>query len=77
MFGRTLDRLKIECNTADIHDLNAKQVKDKVVFVSPPENGKSVGALACELLELRDCKLQIDGFSHDEIDQMLSYVCTS
>ena len=54
VFGRMLDRLKIECNTADIHDLNTKQVKDKVVFVSPLENGESVGALACELLELRD-----------------------
>ena len=57
VFGRTLERLKIECNIADIHALNATQVKDKVVFVSPPENGKSVGTLSYEVLELRDYKL--------------------
>ena len=76
-FGRTLEMLKIECGAESVNDLHSKTVKDKVLYASPPANDEDVVKLATELLDLRDSRLHVDGFSREEIDFMLNNSCIS
>ena len=78
LMGSTLDYLLKDCNLNDDFGMLRKQlVKKNCHYVSPPVDCEWVALLTHELISLRDCDLRVDGFSKQEIDEMLYHVCTS
>ena len=80
VLGRTISYLCRECGlnrSSDLDKLTPGLVKQHVGFGLIPENGQWMASVASEFLHARDSGYSLDGFSKDEIDEMLEYVCTS
>ena len=74
--GKTLEYLLDQCKLSTVNDLTPRIVKKTLKFESvPPELDWQV-SLAKELLDIRRGGLVIDGFTKEETDLMLNYVCT-
>ena len=73
--GRTLATLCNECGVADITNLTSNLVKKKMVYQRIPEEEQWRINLATELFQFRDLELSIPGFSMDEINDMLNFIC--
>ena len=74
VLGRVLRTIADMCNT-DTDFLSPQLVKKKLSYRSACENEVWRIDAARELLSLRDQNLILPGFTSDEINQMLDYVC--
>ena len=77
VLGRVLSTISYLCN-CDIESLSPKLVKEKVTFRVVPESEKWRLSLSKELYKIRDEKnYESPGFSTDETEAMLRYICIS
>ena len=76
VMGRTLSRLCQMCNT-DRSRITARIVKDKLCYRPVPEGEEWRISVAKEIIKSRDSTIEIPGFSSDEKDQILDYVCVT
>ena len=77
VLGRTLNTLCGLCDLDDTSLLTSTWVKSKMSYFSIPEVEQWRVNTVTELLQLRDHKLSLPGFSEDEIEAMLKFTCTS
>ena len=77
VMGRTLETLCLECDVSHITKLSANLIKSKLKYHRVPEEEKWKINVAAELLQLRNQRLSIPGFTIDEIKDMLVYTCIS
>ena len=68
--GRTLDTLCGLCDSDDATLLTSTCVKSKMSYFSIPEVEQWRVNIVTELLQLKDHKLSLPGFSEDEIEAM-------
>ena len=75
--GRTLHSLLEECRIFgyDLEKLTPGRVKSCVRYA--PVTSEWEVKLAKELLALRDRQLVVNGFGHDEVEEMFNYICTN
>ena len=77
VFGQNLSAIARVCGKADCQNVTPNEVKKSVSYASPPAECSWIAGLASELLSIRDSKLDVVGFSPEEINEMLTAVCTS
>ena len=75
--GRTSHSLLEECRIFgyDLEKLTPGRVKSCVRYA--PVTSEWEVKLAKELLALRDRQLVVNGFGHDEVEEMFNYICTN
>ena len=63
----------------DTEDIKSKieEVCEKISFAEMPEDQLWRVASVKELSLIKSKNLQVEGFSSDEIDEMLQYICVS
>ena len=66
-----------ECNLNDIMMLNSNTVKKKMKYHDIPDEEHWRVSSATELIKIRDKKLEVTGFTQEEIKEMLDYICSS
>ena len=57
--------------------LTASIVKLKLVYSSPKPGDEWTIGLASNLLQIRMGNSDLDGFSNDEVEDILHYICTN
>ena len=75
VMGRTLQYLQDECKCS-LDMLSPQRVKHSLRYVSESLDSKWQAKLAVELMEIKSDKLEISGFTRDQIDDMLETQCT-
>ena len=58
-----------------LENLSSSLVKRHLRFTPVPDGREWTVGLASELLNLRSSELEVDGFSFEELDEMLTCVC--
>ena len=76
VLGRSLDRIANECNH-DLATLTPNVVKAKMKYASVPIGQEWRLPVAMELYSLRCDEKSLPGFTCDEIDAMMQYICIS
>ena len=76
VLGSNLERIAGECGCG-IEQLTSKVVKSRLRYVNVPNDQEWRVHLASELYDIRNESRTIPGFSSDEIECMLQYVCIS
>ena len=75
--GKTLKHLLDECNLSnDFKNLSPNMIKKNIVYFPTMPELLWKNTLAKELLRARNDELFIDGFSKDEIECLLTFICT-
>ena len=64
-------------NKTDICDLKSEEVKGSLKFKSVPNDQKWRISILEELIEVRAGSMEIEGFSNEEISEILEHVCVS
>ena len=79
VLGKTLQLMLDTCKLqgSELHKLKSGIVKRSFLFAATPEGFEWTPSIACELLSLRDSDMILEGFNTDEIDDMLTFVCTA
>ena len=77
VMGRTLNSLCRECKLEDIEHLTANLVKKKSEYFRAPDNEQWRLRLVPELLQLRSENMKLQGFTSNEIEDMIHFTCTS
>ena len=80
VMGRTLSSLLSICNlkNEELPQLNAGVIKKNMVFSRPPPEDEWRIPLGQELLQLRDrSNLDLPGFSLEEQEEILHYLCVT
>ena len=75
VMGRTLQYLQDE-RQCSLDTLSPQRVKHSLKYVSESPNSKWQAKLAAELMQIRSDKVEILGFTGDQIDDMLETLCT-
>ena len=78
VLGKILEYMLNICKlqSSELYKLKSGIIKSKCIFEATPSGHEWVPLIAHELLELRGTDMEVAGFSNDEIDEMLSFVCT-
>ena len=80
VFGSTFHYLTKQCNIkeSNLDELSSQLVKKSLVFEDIPPDRQWTCQIATELMSVKNCnsKLQVPGFSTDEIGMMLDFACT-
>ena len=74
VLGRSIRTIADLCNT-DIPSLSPHLVKKRVSYRTAEENEVWRISADKELLSLRDHHSSLPGFTREEIDEMLDYIC--
>ena len=74
--GRNLRKIMLLCNLNSISDLNNSDI-DKLEYSVTPEREKWRIRFVEELLNIRHGKMEVTGFTQENITEMLDYVCVS
>ena len=79
VLGRTLNSLMtiVGIDSGNPNDLTADVVKKRMRYSLVPEIEVWRVSLGHEILSARVGCLLVDGFSYEELDEILSYACTS
>ena len=76
IFGRTLNKIRSECQVTSIEELTPLAVKKSMKYVRMPlDEGWKIGVLG-ELLEVRRNQAVLGSFDAKEIQKMIDYLCT-
>ena len=76
--GRTLQYAAVECGIGnDYEQLTPGLVKRKLRYAEIPEDQKWRVPFVQELRMIKHCSLELDGFLPEEIDAILTHICTS
>ena len=74
--GRTLDKLSSKLDV-ELDQVNSTLVKKKMKYVDIPLEEQWRIAPAIELLNVKDNNFSLPGFSQEEVETMLSFICTT
>ena len=74
VLGKNLAKISDLCNT-DIQDLTSSIVKRNIKYREVPDSEKWRVGLAQELISMRESVADLDGFTSDEKEELLTYVC--
>ena len=74
VLGRSLDSIAKECNH-DVETLTPYLVKSKLRYAAVPIGQEWKLPLVTELYSLKCNEKSLPGFTYDEIDAMLQYIC--
>ena len=79
VLGQNLQYLSNQCNLiwSELLATSAVNIKSKLIFEPIPDESMWICDLAGELLDIRNGKIQLPGFSQDEIAALLCFACTS
>ena len=77
VLGRTLRTLVMDFGVSDARKLSSKLVKKGFKYAAVPPGSEWKDGLALELISGRDLGLELLDFTRTEIDEMLTFVCTS
>ena len=81
VLGRTLSYMLISCGLDPLvreqPSLTPGLIKKKLVYSVIPEDDEWRTGMCCRILKLRDKKVELQGFTQKEINEMLRYVCVS
>ena len=78
LFGRTLQRIKVECGIpADVKDLHPGIVKKNMKYCKVKEGEEWRVNILKELLEVKAKDLKINGFENEEIEILIQHLCIS
>ena len=79
VMGRTLAFLLDQCKvkSGKLEELSTGNIKRSMKYASSSEDDEWRIQLALELKSARDNETTIDGFSKTEVEEMLSYACTT
>ena len=75
VLGRNLANLAQMCSVK-ISELSSNMIKRKVMYRATPDNEKWRVNMALELISARDSTIEVQGFKENELETMLSYICT-
>ena len=76
VLGKTLHYLLVECGCKRVEDLSSGIIKKNLVYRRAPPDMTWQVAFAQELFSVRKRDVTDEGFSGDEINQILNYICT-
>ena len=75
VMGKTLNNLTRMCNLTSLKQLTSTKVKENVVYQRiPVEEQWRIGVVK-ELLQLRSNVLTLEGFTNDEVAEILDHIC--
>ena len=74
--GKNMSKILQICSTS-FQQISPEMVKRKMKYWNPNEDQQQRIGMAIELLGARDNQYVIDGFSSEEIEELLKYVCTN
>ena len=73
--GQNLRRLLLQSNVLDIHQLKGSDVTSKYRSISEEDQFR-VGIIN-EIIDIKNNNLEIAGFTDDELDEVLEFLCVS
>ena len=76
-FGKTLRQIAIESGTPRPRFPTKSFVKNNMKYSSVPVTEAWRPSLVKNLLDIREKRAALPGFSLDEVDEMIKFVCTS
>ena len=79
VMGKTLHYILEQCNldSNQLSELSSSLVKKNMKYREASEANEWRVKLAMELVDARDGKAQVEGFTRAEIEEMLAHVCTT
>ena len=75
--GRNLSAIVQLCDMKNFSDLKPKLVKEHLSYMPTPEAEKWKSSMCKELLRVRGNDIEIPGFTNDEEEYLLKYLCTT
>jgi hypothetical protein len=75
--GRNLRKIMLLMNKANISELKSSEVKECMKYKAVPENQVWRIPIVKELIEVKAGNVVIEGFTNEEILEMLEHVCVS
>ena len=77
--GKTLDHVMKQCNVrrADLNSLTPSMIKRKMQYMPVPDDEKWCVPMLKDLLSTRNGCNYIPGFSSEEIEDVIKWLCTS
>ena len=78
VLGRTLQYMLDYCKlqSPELFKLKSGIIKRSFAFEVTPEGFEWVPTVAHELIDIRDSNMALEVFHRDEVDEMLTFVCT-
>ena len=78
MLGSTLVYLREQCQLKESRSVSLTQgvVKKNLVYERIPPDSLCKSSLAIELQPVRTNEIEVNGFTNDEIEDILTYACT-
>ena len=79
IIGKTLSYVAVNCGILDTeyHKLNSGMIKRRMKYADTSTEDQWQVLLALELKLLRDEQLTLEGFTDQEVEELLTYTCTS
>ena len=77
--GKTLHYIRTECNVkgSSLDDLSSKMVKERMGYSILEADDQWKVHLALEIMDVREGCKSVDGFSTNEVEDMLRCICIS
>ena len=76
MYCKNLNNIAAECNSP-VETISCSIVKDNLRFYITPVNEFWRIDMLLNLISVRNENLFVEEFNHDEITEMINYVCTT
>ena len=77
VMGNSLDKIKKRCLMGSLEKISPNIVKKIVKYGTVPPNDDWGVGLAVELLDIRNDKLALEGFSSSEVEELLTWACVN
>ena len=79
IIGKTLSYVAVNCGILDTeyHKLNPGMIKRRMKYIETSNDDQWQVLLASELKLLRDEELTLEGFTDQEVEELLTYACIS
>ena len=79
IIGKTLSYVAVNCGNLDTenHKLNPGMIKRRMKYIETSNEDQWQVILAFELKLLRDEELTLEGFTDQEVEELLTYACLS
>ena len=76
VLGLNLSNLEDECNSS-LDLLTSRNIKERHFYKTPMEDDEWRLPLIQDILQLREDKVSIDGFTKDETEEIINFACVS
>ena len=76
VYGKNLSEIGRLCS-CEVEEINPARVKQDMKYFLPPESEKWRCKVVHELVQVKSNKMTLEGFSNEEIDTMMRFLCTT